>query len=614
MHESVSQEFVNTFILKSKIESNISKVGSYLIKELLGEGGQATVFKGLNMKENYKPYAIKKFTKELRNDKDRLETVRSEATLMRKLNHPNILKAYEVMETQNNFYIVLEFCKKGGLNNLIDKEPLSESRAVFFLQQIMNGLYELREQRILHRDIKLGNILVTGDNIIKISDFGFSVMAEVSTQYAGTRSHMAPEILFHGQNRKNIKYDYKADLWSTGVVFYELLHRKCPFEGREISQIIENILKFAGKNLRFNSNISEEAKELLVGLLTIDPEQRFGWQEFYGHRIFRKYKEQRVDSALKQSILAQFQSIHASNKFKATSDFYEMEDLIKMYQFDFPTAHNSVDENCLVQKTGGDQNGLIMMILDGMKEVGHVYMHEINKLNFMLFSVQQIVVFMDTYNYSQTDFQLANLSFLLLKLAQIFMDKLLVSVRSRENYLELSDQFFRFILNEENGINGEIIKPKFEYIEIKLVNFGKLLDSYKKVITKIASDKKVGIVFGMGFDGRSLTEHQIFGAISNQLVELQHYSQKKVLKENQKAFAQFNKIRFFILNVLEINKWFPYFVDMKNMVKFNWRDFRREIEFVSQKDIQEAFKGEKIMSGPLRFASLQKGKGFSFCS
>lgn len=135
----------------------------------------------------------------------------------------------------------------------------------------------LRKQLIVHRDIKMANILKHGDNI-KIGDFGSAKMGNVmSRTQVGTVSHMAPEVLVYNEDsiKNNVTQD-KVDLWAIGVIFYQMLQGKLPFEGFGYQDYFYNIKQNYNK-LKFKVKVSEDAKDLIQNLLQLDPKKRLNW-------------------------------------------------------------------------------------------------------------------------------------------------------------------------------------------------------------------------------------------------------------------------------------------------------------------------------------------------
>lgn len=153
---------------------------------------------------------------------------------MEKIQNENVIKLLDHIETKEKHYLVMDYCNQGDLDSYIkslkaqNKKPLSEEMAKNFLKQLLNGFKGLHELFVIHRDLKLKNILVN-DGILKIADFGLSKVGELGVTHVGTPYTKAPEV-FKGRGR--IRYNNKADIWSLGVIFYQLLFDlKYPFNG-----------------------------------------------------------------------------------------------------------------------------------------------------------------------------------------------------------------------------------------------------------------------------------------------------------------------------------------------------------------------------------------------
>ena len=150
---------------------------------------------------------------------------------MKKVDHPNIVKLLDVFQTSNNMYIVTEFCQGGDLRNYIrNKRKLCEGQALQILSDLMNGFKYLNKLDIIHRDLKPANILIH-DGICKISDFGFAKSLEdgqntVMKSIVGTPLYMSPQIL----NKR--EYTNKSDLWSIGLIYYEMIHGQTPWPAK----------------------------------------------------------------------------------------------------------------------------------------------------------------------------------------------------------------------------------------------------------------------------------------------------------------------------------------------------------------------------------------------
>ena len=146
---------------------------------------------------------------------------------MRKLSHINIIKVFDLIidDNINNIYIILEYFEKGDLSKYLNGSCLEEPSVNNFSIQIKNGLEYLFNKNILHRDIKPQNILVSKNNILKITDFGLSRHInnnELMATLCGSPLYMAPEII------KNKQYTVKSDIWSFGIIIYEMLYGFIP--------------------------------------------------------------------------------------------------------------------------------------------------------------------------------------------------------------------------------------------------------------------------------------------------------------------------------------------------------------------------------------------------
>ena len=279
---------------ESLITQNFGNPDKYYKKlRNLGSGSYGTVYLAKNiLKDNL--VAIKVIEKIPANIIDDME-IKNEINILKSLSHPNIVKIYEFFDTALNYYIVTEFCKKGELFEYINNEYSERQLAVLFYQ-VFSGLCYLHEKKILHRDLKLENLMIseiekdinTGEEYfwIKIIDFGTAKIFErkkKEKEIIGSSYYIAPEVL-----KKN--YNEKCDTWSVGVILYMTLTGVPPFDGESDEDIITRIKigKYNKTSKRFAEH-SQEVKDLVNGLLERDSEKRFSAKEALEHPWFKKY-------------------------------------------------------------------------------------------------------------------------------------------------------------------------------------------------------------------------------------------------------------------------------------------------------------------------------------
>ncbi|KAL7456726.1 hypothetical protein ACHAWC_008211, partial [Mediolabrus comicus] len=211
--------------------------------------------------------------------KEYLDELRNEISVLRSLDHPNIVKAYEVYETKHNIYVVMEFCSGGDLYSRV---PYVESQAARIITQICSAINHMHSNGIIHRDIKMENIMFESNDEgakVKVLDFGLSkkfIPGMYLSEWVGTVYTMSPQVLLG-------VYTNKADCWSIGVLAFLLLCNEKPFKGKR-SEMLHKI-KHCDYNFKNPGwyNVSEEAKRFVAALLTKDPNKRLSAEEALHH-------------------------------------------------------------------------------------------------------------------------------------------------------------------------------------------------------------------------------------------------------------------------------------------------------------------------------------------
>lgn len=301
--ENFQQQSYSPFYLKD-----------YNFGQKLGSGAFATVYLCYK-KEDGKRYAIKVIDLEmvLSKNKKIKEQLNTEIEIMREFKHPNLVSLNDVIIESDKKYIclVLEYCKGGDFSNFLklNGPQLPEEQAKYFTKQLLSGLKYLRSKGIVHRDLKPQNLLLTSLNPskmkLKIADFGFAKYVRNSNvlleTVCGSPLYMAPEIL------KQQKYDDKADLWSVGVILFEMVFGVLPFMASNLIELIQKldtplVIPHQMGPSGQNNTVSNECLYLLLSLLRVDSVSRISWEELFEHPFLKnKYERQHSQQNTKKS-------------------------------------------------------------------------------------------------------------------------------------------------------------------------------------------------------------------------------------------------------------------------------------------------------------------------
>ncbi|KQK22394.1 serine/threonine-protein kinase ATG1c isoform X1 [Brachypodium distachyon] len=269
------------------------RVGEYMLVRPIGSGAYSQVWLGKHLVRGTE-VAVKEIAMERLSSKLR-DSLLSEVDILRRIRHPNIIALHDSIKDSGRIYLILEYCRGGDLYSyLMRHKRVPETVAKHFIRQLACGLQMLRDNNVVHRDLKPQNILLVANNensILKIADFGFAKFLQPSClaeTLCGSPLYMAPEVM------QAQKYDAKADLWSVGIILYQLVTGSPPFNGDNQIQLLKNILKSG--QLRFPSDceLSHECIDLCRKLLRISSVERLTVEEFVNHPFLFEHAPERT--------------------------------------------------------------------------------------------------------------------------------------------------------------------------------------------------------------------------------------------------------------------------------------------------------------------------------
>lgn len=283
-------------------------VGDYTLTKSLGKGAFGEVY--ITSKQGtQEKFATKKIDKKFARNPKAKKYIDNEIKILKSIEHENIIKLYDQLETSQYYFLVTEYCNGGGLSDCLEyhinqyHKPFSEEVVQYLMRQIVSGIRYLHSKHILHRDIKLDNILVKFDTEedkqkknmlkakVKIIDFGFARYLdpkELAFSTLGSPINMEPGILRKlnkMENSRNYGYDEKADIWSLGTICYEMLIGHCTFDASSMKELLS---KVEAGNYLLPTSISKEAASFLNGMLQYDPKQRLNAEKLYSHHFLTK--------------------------------------------------------------------------------------------------------------------------------------------------------------------------------------------------------------------------------------------------------------------------------------------------------------------------------------
>ena len=264
---------VRAISLPRKVEEDAlsHSLPNFSILSILGRGAYATVRLCQNLKTGQK-VAIKTYEKYQILDPIKKKNLLREIEILQKLDHPNIVKLFDTIDSKKYFHLIMEYINGSSLYNYIKSKKnntLDEQEAKRIFKQILSGIEYCHSLSVAHRDIKFDNVLIDNKNNVKIIDFGFASLDSYEQKtrlFCGTPSYMAPEIV----KRK----DYcavNADVWALGILLYAMLCGRMPFKGFNDKELYRKIEK---GSFALPGHFQEGLKRLINSMLDLNPRKR----------------------------------------------------------------------------------------------------------------------------------------------------------------------------------------------------------------------------------------------------------------------------------------------------------------------------------------------------
>jgi len=283
------------------------RIEDYILEYKLGSGSFSEVYYTTKKKSN-QVFATKRVDKSKALSENMKNYFLNEIDILKNTNNSNVIKLYEVKNSENNFYLVMEYCNGGTLEEFFEKyydkflKPFPEAFVHHILKQISNGIYYLHKSNIIHRDLKLENILLHFESLedknkmnllkanIKIIDFGFAKYTDdttPTTSICGSPISMDPIILkalVQKQIGKEFKYTEKSDMWSLGIMVFTMLIGKPPFIASEYNYLYQ-LISEGNYQIPKRLNLSKQAIDLINSLLQFETKDRLSIDELIVHKF-----------------------------------------------------------------------------------------------------------------------------------------------------------------------------------------------------------------------------------------------------------------------------------------------------------------------------------------
>ena len=344
----------DTDLIISEVKKNPFNI--YEKIKTLGEGGYGEVFL-VKHKITGAVRAMKIIKKIDNYTENNDEEVLNEINILKKIDHPNIIKIFEFYIDDDNYYLITEYCSGGDLFDFAKSNKLNEYQVAFIMYQLFSALNYCHKMKIIHRDLKPENILVSKNENnyvrIKIGDFGTSILfkkGDIQKDVIGSLYYFAPEVI-----KEN--YNFKCDLWSSGVIMYILLTHKIPFNGEDDEDVINSIL-YKEYNTKLLSKFSNNTIDLISKLLEREVNQRINSEQALEHKYFEEFKSKELLNKIKDKKKIE-KFIENLKHYKRKSILQET--ILAYLIHNFPDLDDIDDANKLFNQIDAKGNGQVSL-------------------------------------------------------------------------------------------------------------------------------------------------------------------------------------------------------------------------------------------------------------
>ncbi len=337
----------------------------------IGKGGFAEVWK-VTQKQTKKVFVIKVMNKRSIIEQKLVDQINREIEILYRVNHPHIVKLVNHFEDEDSFYLIMNYASKGQLYSLLKRHNrLDEKTAAQYILEVITAVEYLHnlDPPIIHRDIKPENILLDENYRVKLADFGWSNYVssdEVRKTYCGTPEYLSPEMI------RRQGHDTSIDVWSIGILLFELLTGHSPFRGTNQEELFNNVKK---NRIIWTVDFPPLAKDLISMLLKANPQDRISLANIKKHKWFKSIPDLKLPIQIKETDKRTLLETHLIFPMKDAEESKGEEESVKTIN----TISKSKFENNISKSYNDSFETLIIEEMDVIKkELNHVK-HKLDK-------------------------------------------------------------------------------------------------------------------------------------------------------------------------------------------------------------------------------------------